>query len=109
MPRAPDAKAPPSDDPASKRRAFEADKAAARALDKKKKRVKELEAEIAKGEADLAAMREELKQDHDGDWTKLSKLASREQDLAEQVDSATTEWLTLTEELGGALTDGGRA
>jgi ATP-binding cassette subfamily F protein 3 len=108
VPRAPDPKAQAADDPAAKRRAFEADKAAARALDKKKKRVKELEAMIAKGEAELAAMREELKKDHDGDWTKLTKLASREQDLAAEVDAAMTEWMTLTEELGPAL-EGGRA
>jgi ATP-binding cassette subfamily F protein 3 len=108
VPRAPEVKGAPADDPAAKRRAFEADKAAARALDKKKKRVKELEALIAKGEAELAAMREALKQDHDGDWSKLSKLASKEQDLAEEVDQAMTEWMTLTEELGAAL-DGSRA
>ena len=61
-----------------------------------------LEAVIADGETALAAMREELKQDHGGDWTKLSKLTAKEQDLAERVDAAMTEWMGLSEELAGA-------
>jgi ATP-binding cassette subfamily F protein 3 len=55
------------EDAAARRRAFEAEKAAARATERKRKRVKELEAEIASGEARLSAMREALKQDHGGD------------------------------------------
>jgi ATP-binding cassette subfamily F protein 3 len=94
------AQAGASDDPAAKRRAFEAEKAAARALDRKKKRVRELEAQIAEGEAKLGRMRDELKQDHGGDWAKLAKLAGEEQALAARVDAAMTEWMALSEEVG---------
>ena len=90
---------PPPDDPQAKRRSFEADKAAARALERKRKRVKELEAEIAAGEAELAAMREALKQDPGGDWAKLAAKANEEQALARKVDAAMTEWMALSEEL----------
>jgi ATP-binding cassette subfamily F protein 3 len=88
-------------DPEAKRRAFEAEKAAARALERKKKRVKELEAEIAAGEAELSRRREELKKDPGGDWAKLAELAKQEQALTKRVDAAMTEWMALSEELGG--------
>ena len=86
-------------DPADKKRAFEADRAATRALERKRRRVKELEGIIAQGETDLAAMREELKKDPGGDWAKLSKLVAQEQDLSRRVDEAMAEWMRLSEEL----------
>lgn len=89
-------------DPAAKRRAFEADRAATRALDRKKKRVKELEAEIAAGEADLERRREELKQDPGGDWAKLADLAKQEQALSKRIEAAMAEWMALLEELGSS-------
>jgi len=82
-----------------KKRAFEAEKAAARALERKKKRVKELEEEIAAGEIELGKMREVLKQDPGGDWAKLAKMVEQEQALARRVDAAMTEWMALSEEL----------
>ncbi|APR81825.1 ATPase components of ABC transporters with duplicated ATPase [Minicystis rosea] len=88
-------------DPEAKRRAFEAEKAAARALERKKKRVKELETEIASGEAELSRRREELKNDPGGDWAKLADLAKQEQALTKRVDAAMTEWMALSEELAG--------
>ncbi|MDI3282493.1 ABC-F family ATP-binding cassette domain-containing protein [Polyangium sp. 15x6] len=91
------AKGPES--PLDKKRAFEAEKAASRALERKRKRVKELEEEIAKGEAELGRMREVLKQDPSGDWEKLAKMVAEEQALAKRVDTAMTEWMTLGEEL----------
>ena len=87
-------------DAEAKRRAFEAEKAAARALERKKKRVKELEVEIAAGEAELTRRREELKGDPGGNWAKLAELAKQEQALAKRVDAAMTEWMALSEELG---------
>ncbi|TKD08400.1 ABC-F family ATP-binding cassette domain-containing protein [Polyangium fumosum] len=98
------AKGPES--PLDKKRAFEAEKAASRAIERKRKRVKELEEEIAKGEAELGRMREGLKQDPGGDWEKLAKMVSEEQALARRVDTAMTEWMTLGEEL--AAEDVGR-
>ncbi|HVK69941.1 MAG TPA: ATP-binding cassette domain-containing protein [Polyangium sp.] len=98
------AKGPES--PLDKKRAFEAEKAASRAIERKRKRVKELEEEIAKGEAELGRMREGLKLDPGGDWEKLAKLVSEEQALARRVDTAMTEWMTIGEEL--AAEDVGR-
>jgi ATP-binding cassette subfamily F protein 3 len=94
--------ADPVQDADAKRRSFEADKAAARALERKKKRVKELEAEIAAGEAELGRRRDELKQDPGGDWAKLAELAKQEQALSKRVEAAMTEWASLSDELGGA-------
>jgi ATP-binding cassette subfamily F protein 3 len=96
-----------SDNPAVRRRSFEADKAAARALERKRRRVKELEEEIASGEADLARRRDELKQDPGGDWAKLADLARQEQALAKRVDAAMSEWMELSEELTSATALGG--
>jgi ATP-binding cassette, subfamily F, member 3 len=101
--------ATPAEDPATKRRAFEADKAASRALERKKRRLKELETEIAASEAELARRREELKQDPGGDWAKLASLAREEQALAKRLDASMTEWMALSEELGPAETAGGEA
>jgi ATP-binding cassette subfamily F protein 3 len=89
-------------DAAARKLAFEAEKAAARALERKRKRVKELEVEIAAGEARLEALRDALKQDHDSDWEKLAVKATQEQQLARQVDAAMSEWMKLSEELGAA-------
>ncbi len=99
-PAAPAAKA--ADVPATpeeRRRAFEAEKAAARASDRKKKRVKELEGLIAEGEAKLAALRVELKEHPGGDWAKVAELATKEQGLSRDVDRLMTEWMELSAEV----------
>ncbi len=85
--------------PLEKKRSFEAAKAAARAMERKKKRVTELEDEIATAEAELVKMREALKQDPGGDWAKLSKMAEEEQALTRRVDAFVTEWTMLGEEI----------
>lgn len=85
--------------PLDKKRSFEAAKAAARAMERKKKRIVELEDEIAAGEAELVKMREALKQDPGGDWAKLSRMAEEEQDLTRRVDAFVTEWTMLGEEI----------
>jgi len=82
-----------------KKRSFEAAKAAARALERKKKRIVELEDEIAAGEEELTKMREALKQDPGGDWAKLSRMAEEEQALTRRVDAFVTEWTMLGEEV----------
>jgi ATP-binding cassette, subfamily F, member 3 len=94
-------------DPAiTKKQNFEAEKAAARAMERKRKRVKELEVEIAKGETELARLREVLKKDPGGDWEKLAKIVNEEQALARRVDAAMTEWMSLGEELAAQDTAG---
>ncbi len=71
--------------------------------------MKELEAEIAAGEIELERRREELKQDPNGDWSKLAGMAREEQALTKRVEAAMTEWMTLSEELGAAEPAGGDA
>jgi ATP-binding cassette subfamily F protein 3 len=100
----PQAGPPAEQDAEARKRAFEAEKQAARALERKKKRVKELETEIASGEAELEKRRDELKQDPGGNWAKLADLAKQEQALAKRVDAAVAEWMALSEELGGGAT-----
>jgi ATP-binding cassette subfamily F protein 3 len=67
----------------------------ARASEKNKRRIKELEDLIAAGEKQLTALREELKQDPAGDWAKIAKLASEEQALAKKVETLMAEWERL--------------
>ncbi len=98
-----------SADPATRRRAFEADKAATRALERKKKRLAELEVEVAEGEAELEKRRAELRDHPGGDWAKLADLAKQEQALAKRVDASMTEWMALSEELGAPAQPGGEA
>jgi ATP-binding cassette subfamily F protein 3 len=71
--------------------------------------VKELEAEIAAGEIELERRRDELKQDPNGDWSKLAGMAREEQALTKRVEAAMTEWMTLSEELGAVESAGGDA
>jgi ATP-binding cassette subfamily F protein 3 len=74
-------------------------RAAARELEKKKRRAERLENEIADGEKDLFALREELRQAPGDDWEKLHVLSQKEQALKKQVDSLMTEWERLSTEL----------
>ncbi|MFO0737892.1 MAG: ABC-F family ATP-binding cassette domain-containing protein [Labilithrix sp.] len=69
---------------------------AARAAEKNKRRIKELEDLIAAGEKQLTTLREELKQDPAGDWAKIAKLASEEQALSKKVESLMSEWERLS-------------
>ncbi len=85
--------------PEEKRRAFEAEKAAARAADRKKKRVKELEGIIAEGEAKLEALRQKLRDHPGGDWAEVATLASEEQALSKEVDRWMSEWMELSSEV----------
>jgi hypothetical protein len=77
---------------------FEAQKARARDEAKKKRRIAELESSIAIAETELGLMREKLKEDHGGDWTRLAELAEREQELSRRVDVMMTEWTKLSDE-----------
>jgi len=74
-------------------------KQAARALEKKKRRVQELEAAIATGEKELDVLRGKLKAAPGDDWEKLAKMAQEEQALQKKVDSMLVEWARLSEEI----------
>jgi len=90
--------APPADgEPA--RQKYEAQRQAARAADKKKRRISELETAIATGERELDVLRGRLKQAPGDDWEVLAKMAQDEQALAKKVDAMLVEWAKLSEEV----------
>jgi ATP-binding cassette subfamily F protein 3 len=78
---------------------YEEQKQAARTLEKKKRRVQELEAAIATGEKELDVLRGKLKAAPGDDWEKLAKMAQEEQSLQKKVDSMLVEWARLSEEI----------
>ncbi len=83
----------------AKRRAYEQQRQEARVLEKKKRRVQELEKAIAEGEQVLQTMRAALRDLCPDDWEKLAEMAKKEQDLTKQVDAMMSEWGALSEEL----------
>jgi ATP-binding cassette subfamily F protein 3 len=85
---------PPKDEG---RAAFEAQKARTREEEKKKRRITELESSIAVAETELGLMREKLKEDPGGDWSRLAELAEREQELSRKVETMMNEWAKLQE------------
>ncbi len=103
--RAVEAPAPaPKPDPGKKEKdravdRYEEQKQAARALEKKKRRIQELETEIATGEKDRDVLRGKLKTAPGDDWEKLAKMAQEEQALQKKVDSMLVEWARLSEEI----------
>ena len=86
----------PEDD-ARRRRAFEDQKNRARATERSKKRISELEKMIANGEAELMKIRAALREDPGGDWAKLAERAKEEQALTKRVDALMSEWAKLSE------------
>jgi ATP-binding cassette, subfamily F, member 3 len=82
------------------KRSFEDQRNRARAQERKKKRIVELETMIADGENKLEVLRGVLKEDPGGDWAKLAKMAAEEQSLARKVESLMTEWEKLSQEMG---------
>ncbi|HEX9296808.1 MAG TPA: ABC-F family ATP-binding cassette domain-containing protein [Polyangiaceae bacterium] len=95
-------KAPPAkgeDERATRRAAFQQDKADARAAERRKKRVAELEDLIAGAETKVAALREKLKEDPGGNWEKIANLAREEQALSRRIESMMSEWSALCEQV----------
>jgi ATP-binding cassette, subfamily F, member 3 len=77
----------------------EARKAAVRDLEKKKKRVVELERQISELEATLESFRTELKGANGGNWERLHELAVKDREYSELLERAMKEWVTLSDEL----------
>jgi ATP-binding cassette subfamily F protein 3 len=77
---------------------YEAQRQVARASEKRKRRIQELEAAIAAGERELDVLRGSLKQAPGDHWEKLAKLAHDEQVLTRKVDGMLMEWARLSEE-----------
>jgi ATP-binding cassette subfamily F protein 3 len=78
---------------------FEEQRQAARLVEKKKRRVKELEASIAVSEKELDTLRGKLKEAPGDDWENLANMAQEEQTLTRRVDAMLVEWARLSEEL----------
>jgi ATP-binding cassette subfamily F protein 3 len=78
---------------------YEEERRAARAAEKRKKRIQELEASLAADEKDLDVLRARLKSAPGEDWEKLAKMAQEEQALTRKVDSMLMEWARLSEEV----------
>jgi ATP-binding cassette subfamily F protein 3 len=98
-----EASAPPKADAdadkAERIRERERQKSEQRELDKKQRRLKELEDKIEKSEAEIAAMNEKLAADHGGDWQKLHALVADKEKLEERLKSWLAEWEHLGAEL----------
>jgi ATP-binding cassette subfamily F protein 3 len=78
---------------------YEAQRLAARSLEKKKRRVQELEVSIAQGERGLDVLRGRLREAPGEDWEKLAQIALEEQVLVKKVDAMLMEWAKLSEEV----------
>jgi ATP-binding cassette, subfamily F, member 3 len=79
-----------------------AQKAAARELEKKRRRVGELERAIAAREAELEDLRARLRDVPGDDWERVVSWANKEQELSGAVERLMTEWLALSEEVRDA-------
>jgi ATP-binding cassette subfamily F protein 3 len=90
--------APRAPEDEAKRR-YEAQRQAVRAVEKKKRRIQELEAAIAAGERDVDVLRAKLRTAPGDDWEKLTTMAQEEQALAKKVDAMLLEWARLSEEV----------
>jgi ATP-binding cassette subfamily F protein 3 len=78
-------------------------KARARELERKQKRLAELETLIASGESEVSQYRAELKGVASGQsWESLHALAQKEQTLTRKLAELTGEWVKLSEDLEGS-------
>jgi len=77
----------------------QARRAAARELERKKRRVLELEKQISELEATLESFRQELKAAGGGNWERLHELALKDREYSELLERAMKEWVTLSDEL----------
>ena len=69
---------------------------AGRELERKQRRVGELEATIATLETTLATLRAELLEDPKGDWGKVAEKAEREREASRTLDAMVEEWTRLS-------------
>jgi ATP-binding cassette subfamily F protein 3 len=84
---------------ADKKKEWEAQRQQARFVEKKKRRVQELERSIAEGEKELGELRASLRAAPGEGWEKLAQMARAEQALSKKVDAMLVEWAALSEEL----------
>ncbi len=79
---------------------FETGKLQRREFERKKRRIGELEAAIAKAEVELVCLRDDLKGHPADDWEKLADLAEQERSLSSRVEEMMAEWAKLSDEVG---------
>lgn len=89
----------PPDERAVRRAQFEANKAAARAVQRKQRRFRELEDMIAETERELGQVGEKLSKATGDDWEELSKWTDYQRSLEKQVETLMEEWSALGDEL----------
>jgi ATP-binding cassette, subfamily F, member 3 len=77
----------------------DAKKGAHRDVEKKRKRVVELEKQISGLESTLEGFRAELKTAEGGNWERLHELALKDREYNDLLERAMKEWVTLSEEL----------
>ena len=77
----------------------QARRAASRELERKRRRVQELEKQIAELEATLQGFKEELKGSDGSNWERLHELALQDRQYSELLDRAMKEWVSLSDEL----------
>ncbi len=75
----------------------DAQRQAVRAVEKRKRRIGEIEASIVSGERELDVLRSSLRTAPGDDWENLTKMAREEQALTRKVDSLLLEWARLSE------------
>jgi ATP-binding cassette, subfamily F, member 3 len=78
---------------------YEVQRQLARSLEKKKRRIQELESSIAAGEVELNGLRGRLRAASGEEWEMLAKMAHEEQALSKKVDAMVVEWTRLSEEV----------
>ena len=86
-------------DPDKAKQKYEEQRQAARSLEKKKRRIQELESSLAVGERELTTLRGKLREAPGEDWEKLATMARDEQALSKKVDAMLLEWAKLSEEV----------
>jgi ATP-binding cassette subfamily F protein 3 len=74
----------------------------AKDLSRKRKRVRELELAIQKGEEQLERYRSALREASGGNWAELHDLANKERSLASEMERLMQEWATLSEAVARA-------
>ena len=79
---------------------YRARQKAARELEKKERRLGELETLVGAAERELTDLRALLGASRAEPWEKLHAWATRERALTEQVERWTDEWVELSDELG---------
>jgi ATP-binding cassette subfamily F protein 3 len=78
---------------------FEDRRVAARELERKRRRVSELEKSIAAAEAELTSMRADLAEDPRGDWAALAGRVEHERTASRKLDEMVEEWTRLSEQI----------